>query len=65
MTDRTPQTAEERLDRVREYVQNNFYVWFEDGEPTTKADLLAKAYADIYQKVLNVIDTGNPMDAGR
>jgi hypothetical protein len=53
--------AVERLERVREYVQNNFDVWYDTAEPRDKAEQLARAYADIYQKVLNVIDTGDPM----
>lgn len=48
--------AATRLDLVRQYVVRNRNVWSDD--PT---DMLAMAYADIFQKVLNVIDTGDPM----
>jgi hypothetical protein len=48
--------AEERLAAVRQYVEGNRDVWSED--PT---DRLGMVYADIFQKVLNVIDTGHPM----
>ena len=46
----------ERLARVRQYVQNNLDLW--DTDPD---DPIAVAYADIFRKVLNVIDTGNPI----
>jgi len=51
----------DQLALVREYVQRNRDVWAQDHEPQGRADLLAIAYADIYQKVLNVIDTGDPL----
>jgi hypothetical protein len=55
----------DRLARVRQYVKNNRDVWTEENpNPMSRADQLAVAYADIYQKVLNVIDTGDPMRAG-
>ena len=61
-----PRDDAERLARVRQYVQNNLDVWSEDdsGGSQSRADALARAYADIYQKVLNVIDTGHPMTKG-
>jgi Zn-dependent M32 family carboxypeptidase len=52
---------QDTLDRVRQYAQNNLDVWYESNEPVSTADHLARAYADIYQKILNVIDTGSPM----
>jgi hypothetical protein len=48
-----------RLEDVRQYVSNNRDVWAEAGETS----LIIIAYADIYQKVLNVIDTGHPLIA--
>jgi hypothetical protein len=56
----TPSSAPdvEGLRRVREYVANNRDVWSDDP-----SDQVSVAIADVYQKVLNVIDTGNPMDS--
>lgn len=46
----------QRLADVRQYVESNRDEWSDDP-----SDRLAMAYADIFQKVLNVIDTGHPM----
>jgi hypothetical protein len=48
--------CEDRLADVRRYVEANRDVWSDDPH-----DQLSVAIADVYQKVLNVIDTGNPL----
>ena len=53
----------DRLAEVRRYVANNRDVWGSDRQDGSRAAMLSHAYTDIYQKVLNVIDTGNPLVA--
>jgi hypothetical protein len=45
-----------RFEGARDYVASNLDVWSDD--PTEQFSV---AVADVYQKVLNVIDTGNPL----
>lgn len=56
-------TSDERLALVRRYVSGNLEAWSTNTnpDPRSMADMLEVAYADIYRKVLNVIDTGYPM----
>ena len=48
----------ERLRAARAYVANNLVVWDDDD-----GTVVGAAVADVFRKVLNVIDTGNPMTA--
>ena len=48
----------ERLREARAWVAMNLAVWDDDD-----GTLVGAAVADIFRKVLNVIDTGNPMTA--
>ena len=48
----------ERLREARAYVANNLVVWDDDD-----GTVVGAAVADVFRKVLNVIDTGNPMTA--
>ena len=48
----------ERLRAARAYVANNLVVWDDDD-----GTVVGIAVADVFRKVLNVIDTGNPMTA--
>jgi hypothetical protein len=45
-----------RLAEVRQYVANNLAAWNDPDD-----NHVAHAVADVFQKVLNVIDTGNPL----
>ena len=49
-------TEQEARARARHWVEQNRDVWSDD--PT---DVFAMATADLFQKVLNVMDTGNPL----
>lgn len=44
------------LDRVYRWVQGNIDVWSDSDDP------YSRAFVDSYQKVLNMIDTGNPLE---
>ena len=50
---------EEAYGRGRLYVENNLAVWSDD-EAT---DRISAAICDVYRKVLNVMDTGDPLRA--
>ena len=56
--------ARAAIERARRYIVQNRDVW--DDEPTDPpgARQLANAYRDIYQKVLNVLESRVPLDNG-
>jgi hypothetical protein len=56
-TERQRDAALTVVERTRQYVEDNLRVWAGD------TDVVSVAVVDIYQKVLNVIDTGHPLSA--
>jgi hypothetical protein len=47
----------DRATIARRWVEASRDIWLEDN------DQLSRAYADIFQKVLNVMDTGHPLES--